>query len=62
MKTQNVTNDFLLLEFTIVNACILGNPDRGSGDRVLVDAAIEGSADAITKAAEERFGKGSICT
>jgi Zn-dependent hydrolases, including glyoxylases len=41
----------------IVNVCLIGKPL--SGEWVLVDAGMPGSAETIISAAEERFGEGS---
>jgi glyoxylase-like metal-dependent hydrolase (beta-lactamase superfamily II) len=56
---QEVTQDILLLQFTIVNSCIVGDPNNKSGEWVIVDTALEGSYDFIINTVEERFGKGS---
>lgn len=52
---QIVSDDILLLRFTIVNACIVG----GSTNWALVDTGLESSADFILKNAEGRYGKGT---
>lgn len=51
--SQEVLPDILFLQFTIVNACIVGNAERW----VLCDAGLENSYDFIIQSAEERFGK-----
>ncbi len=53
--SQEVTPDILLIQFTIVNACIVGE----AKEWVLIDTGLENSAEYILKSAEERFGKGS---
>lgn len=53
--SKEVTPDILLMQFTIVNACIVGNADGW----VLVDTGLENSADFILKSVEERIGKDS---
>lgn len=52
-SSQEVTPDILLLQFTIVNACVVGE----AGKWVLVDTGLENSADFILKSVEKRFGK-----
>lgn len=51
---QEILPDLLLMQFTIVNASIVG----GAKKWVLVDTGLESSYDFILKSAEERFGKG----
>ncbi|GAB6085076.1 MBL fold metallo-hydrolase [Alkaliphilus crotonatoxidans] len=53
--SQEVLPDILLLHFTIVTACIVGEKENW----VLVDAGLENSYDYIVESAEKRFGKGS---
>lgn len=53
--SQEVLPDILLLHFTIVSACIVGDADRWT----LVDTGLENSYDFILKSAEEHFGKES---
>lgn len=53
--SKEVLPDILLLQFTIVNACIMGNTDRW----ILCDAGLENSYDFIVQSAEVRFGKES---
>ncbi|MDF2523878.1 MAG: Zn-dependent hydrolase, glyoxylase, partial [Clostridiales bacterium] len=52
---DKVSPDILLLQFTIVNACIVGN----SSQWVLVDAGLENSYEFILKSADEYLGKDS---
>jgi glyoxylase-like metal-dependent hydrolase (beta-lactamase superfamily II) len=47
--------DILLLQFTIVSACIVGEAEEW----VLVDTGLENSYDYIIKFVDERFGEGS---
>lgn len=56
--SQEVTSDILVMNFTIVTACLVGNPDNDS-EWVLVDTGLENSADFILESAEKRFGKNS---
>lgn len=53
--SQQISDDILLLHFTIVSACIVGDEDEWS----LVDTGLENSHDFILKSAAERFGKAS---
>jgi glyoxylase-like metal-dependent hydrolase (beta-lactamase superfamily II) len=53
--SQEVKPDILLLQFNIVNACIVGN----AAGWVLVDTGLDNSYDYILKSIDERFGKGS---
>ncbi|MDW8800980.1 MBL fold metallo-hydrolase [Clostridium sp. A1-XYC3] len=53
MKSEQVTEDIVLLQFTIVNACLVGSKDGF----VLVDTGMENSADFILKEVAERFGR-----
>ncbi|KGK82445.1 metallo-beta-lactamase family protein [Desulfosporosinus sp. HMP52] len=55
-SSKEVTPDILILQFTIVNAYLVGKPNQS--DWTLVDTGLENSADFIIQAAEERFGKG----
>lgn len=54
-----VTPDILLLQFTVVNACIVSNINNDPNKWVLVDTGLENSAEFIIECANERFGKGS---
>lgn len=70
-SSEEVIPDILVLQFTIVNAFIVGRPadisdqshkpypDYKKGQWVLVDTGLENSADFILESAEGRFGKGS---
>lgn len=56
-STIDVNSDIEVINFTIVTACLVGNPnDR---DWVLVDTGLENSAEFILKSVENRFGKDS---
>lgn len=57
--SQEVTPDILVLNFTIVTACLVGKPGARAGQWVLVDTGLENSADFILQSAEKRFGKDS---
>lgn len=58
-SAEEVTPDILLLQFTIVTACIVGDPAVKNGKWVLVDTGLENSADFILQSVEKRFGKNS---
>ncbi|KNF08597.1 Zn-dependent hydrolase [Gottschalkia purinilytica] len=55
MKSEEITKDIILIQFTIVNACIISSPDGW----FLVDTGMENSADFIIQVSEEHFGKDS---
>jgi len=57
--SQEVTADILVLQFTIVNAFIVGCSDANKNEWVLVDTGLENSADFILASAQKRFGKDS---
>lgn len=57
-SSEEVTPDILVLQFTIVTACIVGDPNT-TGQWVLVDTGLENSADFILQTVEKRFGKNS---
>ncbi|KUO58605.1 MAG: MBL fold metallo-hydrolase [Gracilibacter sp. BRH_c7a] len=56
---QEVTTDILVLEFTVVNAIIIGMPGAKTGKWILIDTGLESSAEFILDVAEQRFGEGS---
>src|SRR5690554_3623244 len=58
-KSKDLKQDILILEFTIVNAFIIGYPSSHSKKWVLIDTGLENSYDFIVKSAEKRFGKGN---
>ncbi|MDF2572702.1 MAG: beta-lactamase domain protein [Sporomusa sp.] len=55
-SSQEITSDILVLEFTVVNACVIGNP---GSDWALVDTGLANSASYVLESVEKRFGKGS---
>mgnify|MGYP001134998445 CR=1 FL=1 len=55
-SSQEITSEILVLQFTIVNAFLVGNPKAGNKKFVLVDTGLENSGNFIIKVAEERFG------
>jgi len=56
---QEIDPDILILQFTVVNASIIGKKNAQSGEWVLVDTGLENSADYILQSAKDRFGKNS---
>ena len=58
-SSQEVMSDILVLEFTIVNAFIVGDPKSKFDKWVLIDTGLETSADFILHSVEKRFGKHS---
>lgn len=56
---QRVAPDVSYLQTLIVNVFFVGPPDAGDRGWTLVDAGLPGSAGAIERAAEARFGKGA---
>lgn len=53
---EDVTPDVIRLRYLFVNVYFIGNENRW----VLVDAGLQGCADDIVKAAEDRFGEGTM--
>jgi glyoxylase-like metal-dependent hydrolase (beta-lactamase superfamily II) len=58
-SSLQITPDILILEFTIVNACMISTPSSNSNRWVLVDTGLENSAEFILQEAEKKFGKDS---
>lgn len=58
-SSQEVAKDILVMNFRVVTACLLGNPDNQEEGWILVDTGLENSADYILQSAETRFGKNS---
>lgn len=54
-SSKEVAPDILVMNFRVVTACLLGEPN--SAHWVLVDTGLENSADFILEEAEKRFGK-----
>lgn len=57
-SSEEVTRDIIIMNFTVVTACLIGEPQNKEG-WVLVDTGLENSGDFILSSAEERFGKNS---
>ncbi|MCX7921757.1 MAG: MBL fold metallo-hydrolase [Clostridia bacterium] len=58
-KSQKAAQDILVLQFTIVNACIVSGTDENEDSWVLVDTGLENSSKFILEWAEQLFGKDS---
>lgn len=58
-SSNEIAPDILILEFTVVNACIVGQPGRKQAEWVLVDTGLENSGDFIVQTAVTRFGEES---
>jgi glyoxylase-like metal-dependent hydrolase (beta-lactamase superfamily II) len=58
-SSLQITLDILILKFTIVNACIVSTQSIKGNQWVLVDTALENSAEFILETAEKKFGKDS---
>ena len=56
-RSKQVTRDIILLQFTVANACIVGNPNSKAHEWVLVDTGLTNSAEFIVKTAEEYYGR-----
>lgn len=54
--SQKVAEDILFLQFTVVNACIVGSPEKNNGNWVLVDTGLQNSAKFILECADRLFG------
>jgi glyoxylase-like metal-dependent hydrolase (beta-lactamase superfamily II) len=61
MKTysEEIIKDILILNFTVVTACLVGDPLNESDSWVLIDTGLENSYDYIVRSSEKRFGKNS---
>lgn len=55
----HVESDIEVINFTIVNACLVGDPNDKVGHWVLVDTGLENSVDFVLQSVEKRFGKDS---
>lgn len=58
-SAKEILPDILLMNFTVVTACLVGNPSDKSGKWALVDTGLENSVDFILEFVENRFGKDS---
>lgn len=58
-SSKEVASDVVILEFKVVNAFMVGDPNAQSKEWVLVDTGLEKSDKFILKEAEKRFGKDS---
>ncbi len=57
--TEQAAPDILVLQFTIVNACIVSGLNNKADEWVLIDTGLQNSADFIVENAEKQFGKNS---
>jgi len=55
-SASEITPDILILQFRVVNAFMVSNPNKKS-EWFLIDTGLENSADYILKMAEKRFGE-----
>lgn len=58
-SSMEAAKDILVMNFTVVNACLVGESGSEAGRWTLVDTGLENSADFILQSVEGRFGKGS---
>lgn len=58
-SSLQITPDVLVLQFTIVNSCIVSNLGGDKEKWVLVDTGLENSAEFIIECAKDKFGEGS---
>jgi len=58
-SSKEILSDILLMNFTVVTACLVGDPNDKKGKWVLVDTGLKNSADFILQCVENRFGKNS---
>lgn len=58
-SSQEIKSDILVMNFTVVTACLVGTPRKNSNEWVLVDTGLENSGDYILKCVIERFGENS---
>jgi glyoxylase-like metal-dependent hydrolase (beta-lactamase superfamily II) len=58
-SSRKITEDIILLEFTVVNSSIINSRQSNGSNYIIVDTGLKSSANDIIKTAEESFGKGS---
>lgn len=58
-SSREITPDILVMDFTVVTACLVGNPNNKKDEWVLIDTGLENSGDFILQSVEKRFGKNS---
>lgn len=56
-SSEEVTSDILVMNFTIVTACLVGDADKEKGGWVLVDAGPGNSADFIIESLKKGLAK-----
>lgn len=57
-NAEHVTHEVVLLNFTVVNAFLVGDPFADSKDFILVDTGMENSFKFILEAVNKHYGKG----
>ncbi|MGB4717752.1 MAG: MBL fold metallo-hydrolase, partial [Bacillota bacterium] len=60
LSFDEVTPDVFVVELPLVNVCMVGNPNSVTRDWVLIDAGTAHMGRDITRAAEARFGLGTV--
>ncbi|MDF2590254.1 MAG: metallo-beta-lactamase superfamily Zn-dependent hydrolase [Anaerocolumna sp.] len=55
--THEVTSDILVMDFTVVNVFMVGNPLSMENEWVLIDTGLENSSEFILQCAKKRFGE-----
>lgn len=58
-SSEEVLSDIMVLEFRVVNAFLVGNPNSENSKWVLIDTGLENSGDYILQTSNQRFGKNS---
>lgn len=58
-SAKEILPDILLMNFTIVNAALVGDPGDQTNRYVLLDTGLENSADFILQCVQDRFGMDS---
>lgn len=58
-SSEELAQDLLLLNFTVVTACLVGDPTSEPKEWVLVDTGLENSGEFIIESAKSRFGEES---
>ncbi|HHY83361.1 MAG TPA: MBL fold metallo-hydrolase [Clostridiales bacterium] len=57
--SEEIANDIYMLDFRVVNAFLIGEPNSNSGEWVLIDTGLENSGEFIKNEASKRFGEES---
>lgn len=56
-SSDEVLKDIFVMNFTVVNACMVGDPEIKNSNWLLIDTGLKASGDYILQHAEKRFGK-----